>query len=220
MTTTTYAADRSALLIVDPYNDFMSEGGKLYEATKETAEAVGFYHHMRQLIPAIRAARIQVIIVPHHRWREGDYQGWKHLNPSQVHANQIHAFAAGTWGGEFHPEFDPRDGDVVVLEHWAQSGFAHTDLDAQLTQRGIEKIILVGMIANTCIESTARFGMELGYHVTLMTDATAAFEQEGMHAAHEVNGPRFAHALLSTQELLARLPARNSERSGTISSPL
>ena len=31
MTTTTYAADRTALLIVDPYNDFMSEGGKLNE---------------------------------------------------------------------------------------------------------------------------------------------------------------------------------------------
>src|SRR6266542_2083379 len=38
-------------------------------------------------------------------------------------------------------------------------------------------------------------GMELGYHVTLIKDATAAFEQEGMHAAHEVNGPRFAHLL-------------------------
>jgi nicotinamidase-related amidase len=214
MTTTTYAADRSALLIVDPYNDFMSEGGKLYEATKKTAEAVGFYDNMRKLIPAVRAARIQVIIVPHHRWRESDYKGWKHMNPSQVLGNQIQAFAAGSWGGEFHPEFGPRDGDVVVLEHWAQSGFANTDLDAQLTQHGIENIILVGMIANTCIEGAARFGMELGYHVTLVTDATAAFEQEGMHAAHEVDGPRFAHAILTTQELLARLPARNRERSG------
>ncbi len=214
MTTTTYAADHSALLIVDPYNDFMSQGGKFYEATRETAEAVGFYDHMRQLIPAIRAARIQVIIVPHHRWREGDYKGWKHVNPSQVEGNQIHLFAAGTWGGEFHPEFGPRAGDVVVLEHWAQSGFANTDLDAQLTQHGIEQIILVGMVANTCIESTARFGMELGYHVTLIKDATAAFEPEGMHAAHEVNGPRFAHALLTTEELLARLPARNSGHEG------
>ena len=34
MTTTTYAADHTALLIVDPVNDFMSKGGKLYEATK------------------------------------------------------------------------------------------------------------------------------------------------------------------------------------------
>src|SRR5260370_6223646 len=149
MTTSTYAADRSALLIVDPYNDFMSEGGKLYERTRETAEAVGFYDNMRRLIPAIRAARIQVIIVPHHRWRESDYKGWKHMNPSQVRANQAQGFAAGSCRGELHPGIGPRDGDVVVLEHWAQSGFANTDLDAQITQCGIEKIILVGMVQNT-----------------------------------------------------------------------
>ena len=81
MTTTTYAADRTALLIVDPYNDFMSEGGKLYERTKETAAAVGFYDNMRKLIPAIRAARLQVIIVPHHRWRSGDYGCRGHVIP-------------------------------------------------------------------------------------------------------------------------------------------
>jgi nicotinamidase-related amidase len=128
------------------------------------------------------------------------------MNPTQVRANQTHGFAVGSWGGEFHPEFGPRDGDVVVLEHWGQSGFANTDLDAQLTQRGIEKIILVGFVANTCVESTARFGMELGYHVTLIKDVTAAFEPEGMHAAHEVNGPRFARAILTTKELIAALP--------------
>src|SRR5258708_32215442 len=159
MTTTTYAADHRALLIVDPYNDFMSQGGKFYEATRETAEAVGFYDHMRQLIPAIRAARIQVIIVPHHRWREDDYKGWKHVNPSQVGGNQIHAFAAGLWGGEFHPEFGPRAGGGVVLEHLAQSGFANTDLDAQLTQHVIEQIILAAIVPNTCIESTRRLTM-------------------------------------------------------------
>src|SRR2546428_333279 len=93
MTTTTYIADRTALLIVDPYNDFMSEGGKFFERTKETAEAVGYYANMRKLIPAIRAAHMQVIIVPHHRWREGDFRGWKHMNPSQVRVNQAQGFA-------------------------------------------------------------------------------------------------------------------------------
>ena len=48
----------------------------------------------------------------------------------------------------------------------ALNGFANTDLAAQLTQRGIEKIILVGCVGNTCIEFTARLGMELGYYVT------------------------------------------------------
>ncbi len=204
--TTTYESDDTALLIVDPYNDFMSEGGKFYERTKETAEAVGFYDNMRKLIPAVRAAGIQVFIVPHHRWRGGEYKGWKHMSPLQVRANQDQAFAAGTWGGEFNPEFGPRDGDVVVLEHWAQSGFANTDLDSQLTQRGIQKIIVVGMGAEACVEGTARFGGELGYHVTLIEDAINAFSQEGMHAAHVI-WPQFTHAILTTNELLSLLPA-------------
>jgi len=57
------------------------------------------------------------------------------------------------------------------------------------------------MVANTCVESTARFGMELGYDVTLINDATAAFSHQGIRAAHEVNGPTFAHAILTTEEL-------------------
>ena len=94
-------------------------------------------------------------------------------------------------------------GDVVIKEHWAQSGFANTDLDQQLKQHGIERIVVIGMLANTCIESTGRFGMELGYHVTLVKDATAAFSREAMQAAHELNGPTFAHAILATDELIA-----------------
>jgi nicotinamidase-related amidase len=47
--------------------------------------------------------------------------------------------------------------------------------------------------------------MELGYHVTLVTDATAAFSPDRMHAAHRLNGPNFAHAIVTTAELLALL---------------
>ena len=60
------------------------------------------------------------------------------------------------------------------------------------------------MLANTCIESTGRFGMELGYHVTLVKDATAASSREEMRAA-ELNGPTFAHAILSTSGIVAAL---------------
>jgi nicotinamidase-related amidase len=95
---------------------------------------------------------------------------------------------------------------VIIKEHWAQSGFANTDLDLQLKQHGIQKIVLVGLIANSCIESTGRFGMELGYHVTLVKDATAAFSAEGMKAA-ETNVPMLAQAILTTKELLDQLPA-------------
>jgi len=44
--------------------------------------------------------------------------------------------------------------------------------------------------------------------VTLVRNATAAFWPEALHAAHEINGPTFAHAILTTAELLAALGAR------------
>jgi nicotinamidase-related amidase len=47
--------------------------------------------------------------------------------------------------------------------------------------------------------------MELGYHVTLVKDATAAFSWEAMHAAHEINGATFAHAITTTSEIIAAL---------------
>jgi nicotinamidase-related amidase len=150
----------------------------------------------------VRAGGIQIFIVPHRRWEPGDYETWRYPNPTQQIIMKRHSFARGEWGGDWHPDFAPREGDIVVKEHWAQSGFANTDLDQQLKQHGVSHVIIVGLLANTCIESTGRYAMELGYHVTLVRDATAAFSMDMMHAAHALNGPTYAHAILSTDELI------------------
>jgi nicotinamidase-related amidase len=117
-----YSKENTALLIVDPYNDFMSEGGKLYKATLETATEAGFYENMKKLIPAVRASGIAVVIVPHHRAAKGDYDKWLAVNSSQRGSAGIMLFAAGTWGGEWHPEFGPKPGDIVIKEHWLRAG--------------------------------------------------------------------------------------------------
>ena len=200
-----YASNRTALLLVDPYNDLLSDGGKLWPQAKAVAEAVNLLTHLRALVEAARRAATVVLYVPHRRWREGDYDGWRHPGPWQTLAEREIIFGEGMWGGDWHPELAPQLGDVVAQEHWGQNGFANTDLDLQLKQRSIEKIIVVGMVANTCVEATARCGAELGYHVTLVRDATAAFSSEAMWAAHEINGPTFAHAILTTDAVIAAL---------------
>jgi nicotinamidase-related amidase len=207
MTKTKYAAGSTALLFVDPYNDFLSEGGKVWPRVRPIAEEVGLIENLKAVDQAVRSAGIKVFIVPHRRWEQGDYEDWDHPNPSQIAIMSRHSFARGEWGGDWHPDFAPKPGDIVAKEHWGQSGFANTDLDQQLRQHGITHVIIVGLLANTCIESTARFAMELGYHVTLVRDATAAFTHEMMHAAHELNGPTYAHAILTTAELVSALPA-------------
>ena len=203
----TYDPTRTGLLLVDPYNDFLSEGGKLWPRVKEVAEQVGLIENLKAVVKTVREKNIQLYIVPHHRWEPGDYQRWKHANRSQTASGERQLCAKGSWSAEWHPDFMPREGDIIVKEHWAQSGFANTDLDHQLKQYGIEKVIIIGLVANTCIESTGRFAMELGYHVTLVTDATAAFSQEMMHAAHKLNGPTYAHEILTTAELISALQA-------------
>ena len=205
MTTTSYAADRTGLLLVDPYNDFLSEGGKLWPFVEGVAKEVGLLNNLRTVIAAIRKAGIRVVIVPHRRWEPGDYKNWGHPNPYQIASGEAQAFARGTWGGEWHSDFAPQAGDIVAKEHWGASGFANTDLDFQLKQQRIVKVIVVGLLANTCVETTSRFAVELGYHVTLVKDATAAFSTDRMHAAHELNGPTFAHDILTTAELVAAL---------------
>lgn len=200
-----YPHDRTAYLLVDPYNDFLSEGGKIFPFLKPIAEQVSLLDHLRNLDHAVRAAGIQVVYVPHRRWEPGDYEGWDHPNPNQLKVMQKHHFARGEWGGEWHPDFVPKPGDMIASEHWASSGFANTDLDMRLKQKGVTHVIVAGLLANTCIECTARYASELGYHVTLVRDATAAFKTEAMHAAHELNGPTFAHAIVKTEELIAAL---------------
>jgi len=198
-----YRQDATALLLVDPYNDFLSEGGLLWPRLKEVAEEVGLLDNLRAIQAAARAGGTRIFIVPHRQWEEGDYESWQHVNPTQRSIMKRHSFAKGTWGGELHADFAPRHGDIVVRQHWGQSGFANTDLDMQLKQYGISHVVIVGLLANTCIDSTARFAMELGYHVTLVRDATAAFTRELMHAAHELSGPTFAHAIVTTRELIS-----------------
>jgi nicotinamidase-related amidase len=201
-----YKKESTALLFVDPYNDFLSEGGKVWPRIKPIAEEVGLIDNLKAIDRAVRDAGMRVFIAPHRRWEPGDYEDWSHPNPTQIGVMTRHSFARGEWGGDWHPDFAPKHGDIIAKEHWGQSGFANTDLDQQLRQRGITHVIVVGLLANTCIESTARYAMELGYHVTLVRDATAAFTHDMMHAAHELNGPTFAHAILTTREVIAALP--------------
>ena len=194
-----------ALLFVDPYNDFLSEGGKLWPHVEGIATEVGLLGNLRRITRTVRNAGIPVFIVPHRRWEPGDFETWDHPTPYQLASANAQTFAKGSWGGEWHPDFVPQEGDIIVKEHWGGSGFANTDLDFLLKQKRIAHVIVIGLLANTCIETTGRFAAELGYHVTLVKDATAAFSKEMMHSAHALNGPTFAHAILTTDELVATL---------------
>lgn len=205
MTHLSYERDITALLVVDPYNDFISEGGKIWPRIKSVAEANNCVSNMQRVLHAAREAKLRVFYAMHHRYRPGDYGSWKYVAPVQRAAWRNKSFEFGSWGGEFRAEFAPASGEIVASEHWCSSGFANTDLDLQLKRHGIQRLIVIGMIAHTCIEATVRFAAELGYDVTVIKDAVADYSEEMMHAALELNMPNYASAIVTTKEILDAL---------------
>jgi isochorismate hydrolase len=62
-------------------------------------------------------------------------------------------------------------------------------------------LIIIGLLANTCLEATARFAAELGYDVIVVKNATASFTDEQMHVALDINLPNYASAIVTTREI-------------------
>jgi ureidoacrylate peracid hydrolase len=199
----------TSLLVIDPYNDFISEGGKVWNRLKGVAEANNCVPHMMQVLDAARKAELRVSYALHRRYRPGDYESWKYIAPIQKAAWSRKTFEYGSWGGEIRSEFKPKPGDIVALEHWCSSGFANTDLDLQLKKHGIHQLIVIGLIAHTCVEATVRYAAELGYEVTMVKDATASYSDKEMQAALDVNIPNYARAIVTTDEVVESIASLN-----------
>jgi ureidoacrylate peracid hydrolase len=202
MTASIDGSATTALLMIDPYNDFISEGGKIWPRIQAVAQANGCVPNMLRVLNAARQARLRVFYAMHRRYRPGDYETWTYIAPIQKAAWKRKSFEYGTWGGEIRAEFEPKPGEIVVAEHWCSSGFANTDLDLELKKHGIHRLIVIGLIAHTCIEATVRFAAELGYDVTVVKDATADYSDAEMHAAFDINLPNYASAIVTAEEMV------------------
>ena len=132
---------------------------------------------------------------------DGEESGRDSIGSQGQPRDLCRTFEFGTWGGEIRSQFAPQAGDIAASEHWCSSGFANTDLDLLLKRHGVEQLIVVGLIAHTCVEATVRFAAELGYEVTMVRDATTSYSNEHRHAALDINIPNYA-AVVTTDEVL------------------
>ena len=99
MTSLQFDKEITALLVIDPYNDFISEGGKLWERIKTVAEANSCIPHMLEVLNAARKAELRVFYALHHRYLPGDYETWKYIDSSrrqrggERHSKMVHGAA-------------------------------------------------------------------------------------------------------------------------------
>ena len=114
-----YEKEITGLVVIDPYNDFISEGGKVWDRLKGVAEGNQCVPHMVQVLEAARKAGIHVFYAMHHRYRPGDYETWKYITPIQKAAWSRKTFEYGNFESA-------HDWHLEVEEH--KVGFEWGDL--------------------------------------------------------------------------------------------
>ena len=125
--------------------------------------------------------------------------------------------------------FDPALGHVRYRRVWPRAGepqltktshnaFTTTDLQQQLTERGIRDLVICGIRTEQCCETTARLASDLGFRVTFVIDATATkpIPHRDLPAAASASEIMADPRTLPTSAIIARTEYALSGRFATI----
>ena len=181
--------ERTALVVTDPQNDFLSPDGVTWEVVGESVTENNTVEHIEALFKAAKANDIPVFISPHYYYPTD--HGWKFEGALEVLMHNIGMFdrksplsledfegSGADWLERYKPYID--DGKTIVVSPHKVYGPETNDLVLQLRKRGVDKVILAGMSANLCTESHMRELLEQGFEVAVVKDATAAAKLPGL----------------------------------------
>ena len=202
---------RTALVVTDPQNDFLSPKGVTWGVVGKSVTANNTVENIETLLKSAKANGIPVFISPHyyyphdHSWRfEGALEKLMHNIGmfDRKDALSVEGFegSGADWLERYKPYIE--DGKTVVTSPHKIYGPETNDLVLQLRKRGIDKVILAGMSANLCTESHMRELLEQGFEVAVVKDATAAaqVEEGDGYAAALVNFRFIANTVWTTEE--------------------
>ena len=215
----TVAKDRTALVITDPQNDFLSPNGVTWGVVGKSVTENKTVENIETLFKAAKASKIPVFISPHYYYPTD--HGWKIEGALEVLMHKIGMFdrkdplslegfkgSGADWLERYKPYIE--DGDTIVTSPHKVYGPETNDLALQLRKRHIDKVILAGMSANLCTESHMRELLEQGFEVAVVKNATAAAivpEGNGYEAAL-VNFRFMASAVWTTDEAVKAMSAK------------
>lgn len=104
-------------------------------------------------------------------------------------------FASGQPGNAIKKIVAPLPDEWLIAKH-VHSAFIGTDLEARLHGAGVTALVVTGLVANHCVESTARMAGNLGFDTYVVEDATAAYDSIGL------DGTRYAAATIHAMTLM------------------
>ena len=209
---------RTALLITDPQNDFLSPKGVTWGVVGESVTKNNTVENIDSLFEAAKANDMPVFISPHyyfptdHGWQfEGALEALMHAIGMFDRKGALTTEGFEGSGADWLEQYKKyiNDGETVVTNPHKVYGPETNDLVLQLRKRGIDKVILGGMSANLCTESHMRELIEQGFEVAVVSDATAAaiVEEGNGYEAALVNFRFIANTVWTTEQAVEKINA-------------
>lgn len=186
------------LLVVDVQNDFLADGGWFAKHGQNLDGMREAVQNADRLIGVARSAGVRPIFIQaiyDEKWLSKPM-----LERHQLVGFDTHHCQEGTWGAEFYV-VSPAPDDEVIVKH-RYSAFIGTELDTLLRAQGVENLIIVGVTTNVCVESTARHGYMLDYHIVVVDDCTASYDEEP-HQATLANIRRAFGRVASSDQIVS-----------------
>lgn len=114
--------EKTALVLIDVYNDFLHPEGKATPRLASSLESSKTIEHIQQAVKTARIANIPVYYSLHQQYHDGKYTGFEHWNAMLRSVEASHSFEEGSWGAQIFDslEPDPANGDVIISKHWNQ----------------------------------------------------------------------------------------------------
>lgn len=101
------------------------------------------------------------------------------------HANQGF-LSQGSPGWQLHPCLQPAADDLRIHKHHGNA-FQNTPLQQELDARGIDTVVIVGLVTHGCVKATCIGAAELGYGIVLVSDGHSSYHAEAAHLVDEWN---------------------------------
>jgi len=212
--------DDTALVVIDPQNDVLSEKGVSWGLVGASVEENNTIVNLERLFVAAKERGFGVFISPHYlfpadqAWRYGGavekmmLESKEFFRPDPLELDGF-AGSGADWLERYKPYIE--DGKTVVVSPHKMWGPQTNDLVFQLRKRGINRIILAGMLANLCVESHLRELLEQGFEVAVVKDATAGPRHPELgdgYKAAMINYGFLANEILSTDDAVKAMTTR------------
>jgi ureidoacrylate peracid hydrolase len=182
---------KTAIIVVDMQNAFMSRGGYFDLIGVDTSATQKIVEPCKKIIQLAREKGAKIIYLqmgyspdlsdagppgsPIFRKSGG-------LNFFREHPElKDKLYFYGTWGAEIIEALKPQQEDMVIKKQ-KYDGFMGTNLDIILRTFGIKYLVFLGVATNVCVESTLRHAFFLDYFPILVSDTVS---QKGSHVTQE-----------------------------------